>query len=351
MVFTKPNPSGWIFQDELTSTQMNLINNDLPNAIDKTNETTASGGGVSGEIDFKSGSSIVLKSGSSQTVSSGATFTNAGNFVNSGTGINSGNFTNSPGALMLLQSGSSLVIDGTLSYNTRAISSNYTVDASGSDLVLLVSTAAAHTITLPAPTAGRIIEIKDSTGSAQTNNITLAPHASETIDGSSGSRTLAINFGTWKLVSDGTNWFFLQLQSVIPARAFTDNGASVFNATGTYQVVIPLTVTPKVTGKFIVSFTGYVINQSNTNAAITTVGLSHGTSSITPDYTWQYIMPVAVAANNSGATLSGILHYDSGIIGITFPVGTPVTFNAICKSNNTVVISSNSMQLSVQEVF
>ena len=39
MTFAKPNPPGWALGDKITSAQMNAINNDLPNAVDKTGDT------------------------------------------------------------------------------------------------------------------------------------------------------------------------------------------------------------------------------------------------------------------------------------------------------------------------
>lgn len=75
-----------------------------------------------------------------------------------------------------------------------------------SDNIIYVNTSAARTLTLPAPTNGRILFIKDSTGGASSHNILVNPHVSETIDGSS-SFTINQNWGELQLQSDGTNWF------------------------------------------------------------------------------------------------------------------------------------------------
>jgi len=74
------------------------------------------------------------------------------------------------------------------------------------NLVLVDSSGGARTITLPAPTNGRILIIKDCTGSAATNNITINPNASELIDGAS-SKVITSNWGEVQLQSNGTNWF------------------------------------------------------------------------------------------------------------------------------------------------
>lgn len=74
------------------------------------------------------------------------------------------------------------------------------------NVVLVDSSGGARNVTLPAPSSGRSLKIKDSTGSAATNNITLLPNAAELIDGAS-SKVINSNYGSLEVVSDGTNWF------------------------------------------------------------------------------------------------------------------------------------------------
>lgn len=88
--------------------------------------------------------------------------------------------------------------------NLRSISGATTLTTTDY-IVLANSTSGAFTVTLPAATSGRKIIIKDSGGSAQTNNITLSP-ASGSIDGAS-SFIINNNYQSVDLVSDGTNWF------------------------------------------------------------------------------------------------------------------------------------------------
>lgn len=79
-------------------------------------------------------------------------------------------------------------------YNTTVINSNYTPDAN--DYYLGVATAPI-TITLPSSTTlGRVLVIKDETGNAQNNNITIAG----TIDNDAGGVILAINNGAIQLL-------------------------------------------------------------------------------------------------------------------------------------------------------
>ena len=78
-----------------------------------------------------------------------------------------------------------------------------------SNKIFLIDTTAARTINLPAPASGLIFRFKDITGQANTNNITLVRNASEQIEGVAASKTLQTNWGSWTLVSDGTNWFLI----------------------------------------------------------------------------------------------------------------------------------------------
>lgn len=80
--------------------------------------------------------------------------------------------------------------------------------AAADNIVLVDATSGARAITLPSPTNGRVLFIKDLKGQAGTHNITINPFASETIDGAS---SLVINsaYGSVHLGSDGTNWSLL----------------------------------------------------------------------------------------------------------------------------------------------
>ena len=79
----------------------------------------------------------------------------------------------------------------------------YTVLAT--DEVVIVDTTSARTINLPAsPVTGQKHNIKDNTGSAGANHITISPAAGN-IDGA-GSLTISTNFGFTNLVYNGTQW-------------------------------------------------------------------------------------------------------------------------------------------------
>jgi hypothetical protein len=88
---------------------------------------------------------------------------------------------------------------------TTAISSNATLAA---DTYNLVNTSVARTLTLPAASDGATVYIKDVTGSAKANNITVNTPGAETIDGDN-SLIIDSEYQFTKLVSDGTNWFIV----------------------------------------------------------------------------------------------------------------------------------------------
>jgi len=87
---------------------------------------------------------------------------------------------------------------------TLAINSNVTLTA---NRIHLVDTTAARSLTLPAVALDLVLQVKDSTGNAESNNITITP-ASGTIDGQA-SLVISSAYGSVKLISNGTNWFIL----------------------------------------------------------------------------------------------------------------------------------------------
>lgn len=79
-------------------------------------------------------------------------------------------------------------------------------------IVGVTDTSIARTITLSTADLGRKLEmfIKDESGGAGTNNITITTQvpATNKIDGASSQKIL-VNYGVLRLYSDGTNWFTL----------------------------------------------------------------------------------------------------------------------------------------------
>jgi len=98
----------------------------------------------------------------------------------------------------------------TSSLNLSVQSTAVNANTNGAAIVLVTDTSAARTITLDTDdvVAGRVITVKDQSGGAGTNNITIATEAAETIDGNA-SVAITVDYGVGRLVSDGTNWFTL----------------------------------------------------------------------------------------------------------------------------------------------
>ena len=86
---------------------------------------------------------------------------------------------------------------------TSAKSTNFTAEVG---FTYLINTGTAVTVSLPSAVTNAAIVIKDSAGTAATNNITINRADSATIDGAT-SQTISSNYGSMKLISDGTNWF------------------------------------------------------------------------------------------------------------------------------------------------
>jgi len=94
------------------------------------------------------------------------------------------------------------------SQNTATKTANYTMVATDS-IIFCDTSGGAFTLTLPSPSTvtGRVFKIIDSTGSFNTNNLTLARSASEKIEGLAASKVLQTAWGWFNVVSNGTDWF------------------------------------------------------------------------------------------------------------------------------------------------
>lgn len=73
----------------------------------------------------------------------------------------------------------------------------------------LVDTSVARTLNLPAPAANAFFFVKDISGTAETNNITIHPTAGVSIDGSTSDKVIAMNNVFMLFISDGTSWYIL----------------------------------------------------------------------------------------------------------------------------------------------
>ncbi len=90
-----------------------------------------------------------------------------------------------------------------------SVSGNVVLTSADANKVYLINTSAARSFTLPTPASGLQFILKDSTGQAATNNISLIRAATEQIEGVAATKVLQTNWGSWRIISDGTNWFLI----------------------------------------------------------------------------------------------------------------------------------------------
>lgn len=118
-------------------------------------------------------------------------------------------YKNSSGTSVQITNGSSLAAVGTgvITYSSIT-SSPYSVVTGDAQKVLGVNTSTAKTLNLPAASNVMCLWIKDVTGSAATNNITIAPNGADTIEGVAGNLVINETYSSRTLMSDGVSrWF------------------------------------------------------------------------------------------------------------------------------------------------
>lgn len=123
-------------------------------------------------------------------------------------------FNNGVGTPIQITAGSVVDVSGPVVYSTFATTGNVAIAPTDNYVMIACDpTSNPITITLPViagvPT-GRLYIVKDSTGKSQTNNITVNPAGSNTVDGAA-SLLIDDNFWSVGFVSDGTsNWHMLK---------------------------------------------------------------------------------------------------------------------------------------------
>lgn len=94
-------------------------------------------------------------------------------------------------------------------HKRTATATNYNI-SSDDYYIGVTDTTVSRTIQLMSAlvSAGRIFIVKDESGAAGTNNISITTEGAETIDGQS-NYTISVNYGAAIFICDGTNWFVL----------------------------------------------------------------------------------------------------------------------------------------------
>ncbi len=114
-------------------------------------------------------------------------------------------YKNGSGTLVQITSGSAVASSGSGVITYAAITSTpYSVTTGDAQKVLGVNTSTAKTLNLPSASNVMFFQVKDVTGSAATNNITINPNGADTIEGIS---SLVINetYAARSLMSDGVS--------------------------------------------------------------------------------------------------------------------------------------------------
>ncbi len=171
---------------------------------------TPQGLNINSEVDFQTNRAFNLQS--TQYDAQTAAQTGASN-ANSIYSVN-GNlyWTNGSGVAIQLTSGGTLIPSpGSITtYERASVASDLVINPSATTVLFTVDTSVSRNITLPLAAAvsdGRIYIIKDISGTANANNITLTAAGSDNIDGQA-SIALDSNYGSWTVVGDGVDaWF------------------------------------------------------------------------------------------------------------------------------------------------
>jgi hypothetical protein len=155
----------------------------------------------------------------------------------------------------------------------------YTVLASDY-IVAYIALTTGHTVTLPDPTTvpGQTVIIKDETGTAGTNNITVTVVSSGTIDGVSSVK-ITLNYGVMQLYSNGTSW---STQSGAYGSVFTGGLLNINNSSTGTGVESQLLLT---SGTATSNIGGVSSTRSDTSNSSVTALRTLANSSLTADGT------------------------------------------------------------------
>lgn len=279
--------------------------------------------------------------------------TNSGIVLSGGSDVNeiytfNGNlyFNNASGTPIQITNASSINATNTF-YSPRSIAANTTILPADTYVYYEVdSSGAAVTINLPSAalvTAGRFYIFKDINGSAQGNNIGIAPNGSDTIDNSNTTVLFKINYLSALLVSDGSSKWFISYysdpgwlnsifgNSTIPI-VLTGSTANLSAAGGGTVTIGDSTNVLTFLG---VSYT-FGFEASNT-FTVNAYASTFNSSTFTVNSTFTYFnSQVLVHGNMSiGSSSSDFL-----IVTSTSRFDSPVTINDLMTINNNVIISA-----------
>lgn len=175
----------------------------------KGTQVKAAGLNVDDDLSFNNSKAYELSSAQFHQVD--APLTGASNAASVSTFADDLYYTNGAGISVQITSGGSVITSpGTFStLSETSVNTNLTIGPADTFVFLRVDTSTARTITLPlasAVAAGRVYIIKDVTGSANANPITITRAGSDTIDGASTSILDSTYGSTWVVGNGVDSW-------------------------------------------------------------------------------------------------------------------------------------------------
>lgn len=170
-----------------------------------------SGLNINADLEFNSNKACNLSQ--TQYVSQPSILTGGSNGNSVFTYLGNLYFTNESGTPVQITSGGSIVAPpgSAQIFEYQPIASNTTIAPAATFVYLAIDTTAARTITLPlasSVSAGRIYILKDVSGEANSNNITIATQGSDTVDNSS-SAIMDSNLGSVTIIGDGADSWYI----------------------------------------------------------------------------------------------------------------------------------------------
>lgn len=152
---------------------------------------------------------------------------------------------------------------------------------------------------------------------------------------------------------DFNEWLALRAKSSAAAgggsfaRGWAEDQASGIHA-NTPTIVVSETVTPLSTGNFRIIITGSAEGVGDGGPDQFLVSISNGVTATPPIY--QTGTPFTSHDNSEWATIALVVDLDMIGIPITYPVGTPVQFNAVIEYSGSNDPATARLQISIQEV-
>lgn len=118
-------------------------------------------------------------------------------------------YNNNAGVAVQITSGGTVNAPGAGAWKVKIpVSYPYAVIPGDAQRVIVVDTTAARTVNLPAATNEMFCIIKDRDGLSLTNNITVTPNGTDTIDGVNASFVIQENAAAYGFISDGVSaWY------------------------------------------------------------------------------------------------------------------------------------------------